>query len=139
MNSKLSIRAQRQEDALLRYCKKFSGTYIAGINAQRAPFATTYSKEFCDGAADLYRLYVNNKIENPINFLSRRLIESKIHTCRYNDMAPANVKYLYDKFLRDRLAAGDFLVLRQITQKQCEVCGTWKTNLEAHMRDAHQS
>jgi hypothetical protein len=112
----LNGKAKKQERLLLLYCKKHSGTYINNLNAHRAPFATTYSKEFCDGVADLCRLYGNHRIESPIHFLSRRLMENGIQSCRGYGMDIPNTTYLFQKYVARRPKEGRFLVLPTLTQ-----------------------
>jgi hypothetical protein len=114
----LSSKAKKQERLLLLYCKKYSGTYINNLNAHRAPFATTYSKEFCEGIADLCRLYGNHRLESPIHLLSRRLMENGIQSCRGHDMDIPNTTYLFHKHVARRLREGRFFVLPTLTQPQ---------------------
>ena len=118
MTMALSGKAQEQERILLLYCKKHSGTYINNLNARHAPFATTYSREFCDGAADLYRLYGNHGIKSPIHLLSRRLVENGIESCRGHEMDTSKTTYLFNKFIAPRLKEGRFLVLPTLTTHQ---------------------
>lgn len=128
---------KNNEKALLDYCKKFSGSYINNINATYAPFATTYSNEFCDASSDLIRLYKRYQINDPINELAERFQENKIRTCRGHDMTISRVQYLYKNHLIKRLKSNDYTVLTKITKEKCPSCGKLKTNLKEHIKAVH--
>lgn len=103
-----------QELILLEQCEKYRGRYINNLNRSQAPFATTYSKEFCDSCADLVILYKNNKIRDPILRLSEKLTERNIRTCRDNQMNIQNVKYLYKRYLNIKVKENKYSELNNL-------------------------
>jgi|TARA_R110001583_G_scaffold112844_1_gene262937 hypothetical protein len=128
---------KNNEKALLDYCKKFSGSYINNLNKSSAPFATTYSTEFCDAASDLIRLYKRYQISKPINRLTTNFQENKIYTCRDHDMTISRAQYLYKNHLFSRLKNNDYIVLTEIKKEKCPSCGKLKTNLQEHIKAVH--
>lgn len=104
-----------QELILLEQCEKYSGRYINNLNHYQAPFATTYSTEFCDSCADLIIFYKNSGIKNPILRLTEKLKERKVKTCRDNEINIQNVKYLYNRYLKGKVTANKYSELNNLS------------------------
>lgn len=139
MKPNLSHKVRQQEKSLLKHCKEFSGEYLNNLNKGRSPHATTYSYEFCDGAADLIKLYQNHKVPKPKELLSQQFISNKIYSCRGHEMDITKVNYLYTKFLAGRVSKNGYAVLNNLTKELCPICKQWKTNLKAHVQAAHET
>jgi hypothetical protein len=133
----LSGKQHEQEVALLEYCKAHQGPAIRALNVGHAPNATTYRDAFCDGAADLVRLYRVSGVANPVKHLSDKFISTSVLSCRGSEMSPAVTEYLYRHFLKERLSGDSYRVLYELTTERCPLCGKRKMNIAAHMQDAH--
>jgi hypothetical protein len=91
------------EELLINECKKFSGSYINNLNKTIAPFATTYSTEFCDAGVELIALYKKHSVENPLNRLLEQFNRYEIRTCRGLEMNEKRIEYLFFKFLANKV------------------------------------
>ncbi len=94
MEHQLLIVFARNEEALLKECKRVGSTGISTLNVGKANFATTYSRNFCELIADLLHLYKNHSISNPITRLSEHFRRLGIDSCRGSEMTPDRVEYL---------------------------------------------
>ncbi|MEI2623501.1 MAG: hypothetical protein V9G23_06085 [Giesbergeria sp.] len=133
----LSHKDQNRERVLLEFCKENQGPAITGLNSRIAPGATTYRSEFCDAAADLFRLYANAGIKSPLARMAHCFNELDIRSCRGNDMTPSVIDYFYEKHLSKRLKEKNFLLLHKILKEACPICGKKKANLAEHMQAVH--
>ena len=125
------------EQTLIKYCKKFSGSYINNINRFIAPCAITYATEFCDAAADLLILYKKYNVLSPLTRLLEQFQQNEILTCRGLQMNDARINYLYQKFLLCRIKTNNYFVLVSLTKTECPICGKLKSNIEAHIKAVH--
>lgn len=99
----LSHEDQNRERKLLQLCEESQGPAISGLNRRVAPGATTYRSEFCNAAADLFRLYANAGIKSPLMRIALQFNERGIESCRGNEMTPTVVNYFYHQHLLKRL------------------------------------
>lgn len=134
---KLNPNEKQKEAVLLEFCKQNQGPAIRVMNQHQAPNATTYRGAFCDGAADLFRLYRDIGVKFPLRRMSLRFTESEIRSCRGNEMGIGVTAYLYEKRLAKRLKGKQFLIPEKITKEECPICKKRKINLNQHMLAVH--
>ncbi|MGI3130403.1 hypothetical protein ACRSLK_08385 [Halopseudomonas pachastrellae] len=84
---------------LVATCKKYQGEYLPNTHGPGS-WATTYSREFIQAAAELYLILEKSNSPWPIDDLSQLFRDNKIPSCRGAQMTPAKVEYLYKKHLK---------------------------------------
>lgn len=87
---------------LLNQCKKYQGEYIPSDHGTGS-WATTYSNEFIDAAAEIYYIFESSYLFKAKSELSKLFISNNIYSCRGSVMDLDRVEYLYDKHLKSKL------------------------------------
>ena len=88
---------------LLDICKKSQGEHLP-LHHGSGSWATTYSNQFLDAAAELYVLFENNGSRWPILNLSNEFKDAGILSCRGARMSIDRVEYLHNTHLQDRIS-----------------------------------
>jgi hypothetical protein len=91
-----------ERDKLLVFCKENSGEYRPAHHG-KGSFATTYSNEFIDASAKLWKLHEKNGSFYPQYAMSRDFLSLGIRSCRGSAMNAARVEYLYKTHLKGKL------------------------------------
>jgi hypothetical protein len=84
---------KKTEAELLEICRSYSGEYIPPGHP-KTTFATTYSNQFVEAAAELYQRYHADNPRTAINRLYVALRDAKIPSCRGGVMTFSKVEYL---------------------------------------------
>lgn len=103
----------RRVNELLVVCQTKQGEYLSALNSG---WATTYSSEFVDAAAELFNIYSNGKIAPPIHGQGTRYFltvifdlmatlfsSNGIRSCRKSVMDRENVRYLFEAHIYRKL------------------------------------
>lgn len=99
---KLPAKDKKKLDKLTEKCKKSQGEYVLSTHGEGS-WATTYSYEFIDAAAEIYVLFKKAGAYSPIGAMATHFMENDIKSCRGSKMFTERVQYLYDKHLKQRV------------------------------------
>jgi hypothetical protein len=102
---KLNKNDEKREVELLTICKTKQGEFLLPGSGSGS-WATTYSDEFINSAAELYSLYKKCGSYHPQHQLSQRFRELGIKSCRGAEMSLDKVKYLFKKHLSQKIQDG---------------------------------
>ncbi|WP_111980238.1 hypothetical protein [Algibacillus agarilyticus] len=86
----------------LNICKEFQGQYIPSDHGPGS-WATTYSSEFIDAAAEIYYIFDQSYLFNAKGELSKLFKAENILSCRGSLMTIDRVEYLYETHLKSQL------------------------------------
>lgn len=99
---KLSEKDEAKIIELIETCKKYQGEYL---DAHHGPgsWATSYSNQFIDAAAELCNIFIKSGIRWPVIYLSKYLSEAGIRSCRGQKMSIEKAEYLYNTHLKPKI------------------------------------
>lgn len=99
-----SLAQDIERKRLLDVCKSHSGEYRPAHHGSGS-WATTYSDDFIEAAAELWQISQTAGLLYPQFQMSKDFKASGISTCRYSDFSVQRVEYLYKAHLKKRLEA----------------------------------
>ena len=96
--NKMSDADKLKEKVLLDVCRESQGEYRLSHHGPGS-WATTYSNEFIQAAADLFLLYKKNGLR-PITCMVMGFQRAGVQSCRGGRMTGTKVEYLFNAHLR---------------------------------------
>ncbi len=99
---KISEGAQSRLNELIEICKEKQGEYLEAHHGPGS-WATTYSNEFINAAAEMYVIYKRSGSYWPISDLSSALLDAGVRSCRGSSMGIDRTEYLYQTHLKKKI------------------------------------
>lgn len=88
-----------ERSKLMGICRENSGEYLPAHHG-KGSWATTYSNEFIDASAKLWKLHTKNGAHYPQYAMARDFQSEGIRSCRGATMTAARVEYLFETHLK---------------------------------------
>ncbi|MFA1563034.1 hypothetical protein [Aliivibrio fischeri] len=134
----ISKNQKKQIIELVEKCKSKQGEYLPSHHGSGS-WATTYSTEFINSAAELYLIFQSLDIGDPLCLLSAKFRAAGIRSCRGSEFTIDRVEYLYTSHLSYRLS----VIEKQIKTKavknkvSCPYCAKKVVDLTQHISQSH--
>ncbi|KIP68247.1 hypothetical protein SN11_20245 [Vibrio harveyi] len=134
----ISKNKKKQINALIEKCKSKQGEYLPSHHGSGS-WATTYSTEFINAASELYVLFQDLGLGDPLYLLSNKLRAAGIRSCRGAEFHVDRVDYLYNTHLCFRIEE-----LRAKQKKKpvhnkvaCMYCDKMVVDITQHVSQSH--
>jgi len=134
----ISKNKQKKIRALVEKCKSKQGEYLPAHHGSGS-WATTYSTEFINSACELYILFQDLELGDPLYLLSIKFRSAGIRSCRGAEFHIDRVEYLYKTHLRHRIEE-----MRAKQKKKpvynkvsCPYCAKMVVDLTQHVSQSH--
>jgi len=124
--------------ALIEKCKSKQGEYLPSHHGSGS-WATTYSIEFINSACELYFIFQDLNLGDPLYLLSNQFRSAGVRSCRGAEFNLDRIEYLYTTHLRHRIEE----LNKQKKQKPvhnrsaCPYCNKMVVDLIQHVSQSH--
>lgn len=123
---------------LVAQCKSKQGEYLP-MSHGPGSWATTYSSEFIDSASNLYLIFQELKLKDPLYHLAGQFRLAGIRSCRGTEFNIDRAKYLYQAHLRQHIEKLQQKRKNKPVQNRlpCPFCSKMVVDIPMHVSQSH--